>query len=104
MAGRLPNPETARPRQRTPRSEAGDNLRRRFALNLRLLRHDRRMTQEQLASAARLCRTFLNRLERGRHSVTLETIGSLAEALDVPPETLILAQTAECPRQLHLLK
>jgi transcriptional regulator with XRE-family HTH domain len=52
------------------------------------------MTQEQLATAAGLCRTFLNPLERGRHSATLETICTLAKALDVPPERLMLAETA----------
>ena len=94
MSGRPPNAKTARFRQRTTRSEAGDDLRQRFALNVRLLRHKRQMTQEQLASAAGICRTFLNQLERGHYSATLETIGTLADALEVPPERLMLPATA----------
>lgn len=94
MSGGPSKPKTARSRRRAPSSEAVDGLRSRFARNVRLLRRKRQMTQEQLASAAGLCRTFLNQLERGHYSATLETIGTLAEALDVPPERLILAERA----------
>jgi transcriptional regulator with XRE-family HTH domain len=94
MSGGPSKPQIARSGRRAPSSEVGDGLRSRFARNVRLLRRKRQMTQEQLATAAGLCRTFLNPLERGRHSATLETIGTLAKALDVPPERLMLAETA----------
>ena len=50
------------------------------------------MTQEQLATAAGIGRSFLNQLERGHYSATLETVGTLASALDVSPDILILAE------------
>lgn len=47
------------------------------------------MTQAELAHAAGIDRTFLNKVERGRHSATLETIGALASALGVHPQLLL---------------
>jgi transcriptional regulator with XRE-family HTH domain len=49
------------------------------------------MTQEQLAQAAEIGRTFLSRIETGRFSVTLETLGALAMALGTSPANLIEA-------------
>ena len=86
-----------RPRRRGPSSQAGDDLRYRFARNVRLLRHKKGMTQEQLASAAGIGRSFVNQLERGHFSATLETVGALASALDVSPSTLILGELDEAP-------
>ena len=83
-------PSTPGPRRRTPKSEAGDALRHRFARNVRLLRQERGMTQEQLACAAGIGRSFVNQLERGHFSATLETVGTLASALEVTPDVLIL--------------
>ena len=77
-------------RQRTPRTQAGDALRERFARNLRSLRNKKGMTQEQLAAAASIGRSFVNQLERGHYSATLETVATLAAALDVSPDALIL--------------
>ena len=82
----------AQPRQRRPRSEAGDELRHRFARNLRRLRKQKGMTQEQLASAAGIGRSFVNQLEQGHFSATLETVGTLASALQISTETLILSE------------
>jgi transcriptional regulator with XRE-family HTH domain len=39
------------------------------------------MTQEQLAQAAGLQRTHVNRIEAGKYAVTLEVIQAIAEAL-----------------------
>jgi transcriptional regulator with XRE-family HTH domain len=47
------------------------------------------MTQEQLARAADIGRPFISRIETGRFSVTLETIGALAKALRTSPADLI---------------
>jgi transcriptional regulator with XRE-family HTH domain len=47
------------------------------------------MTQNQLASAAGLGRTFISQVEQGRFSVTLETIGALSTALGICPTMLI---------------
>jgi transcriptional regulator with XRE-family HTH domain len=47
------------------------------------------MTQEQLAQAADIGRPFISRIETGRFSVTLETVGALASALRASPADLI---------------
>jgi transcriptional regulator with XRE-family HTH domain len=76
-------------RRRTPATEAGTALRSAFARNLRQFRQKQGMTQEDLANAAGLGRPFINQIERGRFSVTLETVGALSEALQVEPGALI---------------
>lgn len=78
-------------RRRAPQSELGSTLRRHLAWNVRRLRRERGMTQEQLAQAAEIGRTFLSRIETGRFSVTLETLGALAMALGTSPANLIEA-------------
>jgi transcriptional regulator with XRE-family HTH domain len=80
-------------RRRAPQSAAGVALRHRFARNLRQFRTARGMTQNQLASAAGLGRTFISQVEQGRFSVTLETIGALSTALGICPTMLM--QSAE---------
>lgn len=77
--------------RRTPQCELGSALRHSFALNLRQLRMQQGLTQVELASAAGVGRTFISQLERGHFSVTLETIGALATALNVCPTKLIQA-------------
>ena len=76
-------------RQRTPRSELGTRLRGRFAQNVRLFRRQRGMTQDELACAAGIGRAFVSQIERGRFSVTLETVAVLSAALGIPPSSLI---------------
>ena len=81
---------SAQPRRRAPKTDAGDALRDLFASNLRQLRIQKGLTQGQLAMAAGIGRCFVNQLERGRFSATLETIASLAAALETPPESMLL--------------
>jgi DNA-binding XRE family transcriptional regulator len=76
-------------RRRAPQSPAGSALRHRFARNVRHFRTTRGMTQNQLASAAGLGRTFISQVEQGRFSVTLETIGALSTALGICPTMLM---------------
>ena len=76
-------------RNRPRQSAAAAALRYRFARNLRLFRTRQGMTQDQLASAAGLGRTFISQVEQGRFSVTLETVGALSSALGVCPTILI---------------
>lgn len=49
------------------------------------------MTQVDLAEAAGLGRSFISQIERGRFSVTLETVGALSAALEISPTRLIEA-------------
>ena len=65
------------------------NLRRIFAENLRSYRTLKEMSQEALADAAGLDRTYISALERERYSVSLDTIERIAEALQIEPAALI---------------
>jgi transcriptional regulator with XRE-family HTH domain len=47
------------------------------------------MTQEELAFAASLDRTYISRLERNLKSPTLNTLLQLGDALGVPASTLV---------------
>ena len=47
------------------------------------------LTQEQLAHAARLDRTYISMLERDLRSPTLEVFFDLCHALDLKPSTLV---------------
>jgi len=64
-------------------------LRSRFAQNVRQFRRKRGMTQDELACAAGIGRCFVNQIERGRFSVTLETVAVLSAAPGIPPSQLI---------------
>ena len=51
----------------------------------------RRLSQERLAEAAGLDRTYISLLERGLRQPTLETVLRLAEALGTSAATLVRA-------------
>lgn len=46
------------------------------------------MTQEQVANRANLDRSFYVDIEHGRHSVSLDRILEIADALDIEPARL----------------
>jgi transcriptional regulator with XRE-family HTH domain len=56
---------------------------------VRALRHERGMTQEQLAERADLTAEAVNRVERGVRIPTLKTLGKLAAGLGVSPAALV---------------
>ncbi len=56
-----------------------------FALNLRRLRHERGLSQDDLAYEAHISRSYLSQIEKGEFHVSLKVIGKLAEALQVDP-------------------
>lgn len=56
-----------------------------FAANLRRLRYAKGLSQEELADAADINRTYISKLETGITYAGLEIIGKLAKALDVDP-------------------
>ncbi|WP_437998720.1 helix-turn-helix transcriptional regulator [Sorangium sp. So ce185] len=60
-----------------------------IAANLRRLRQKRGMTQEQLAEAAGIELRTMQAIEVGRQSMSLGTLLSLANALDVSPAVLL---------------
>jgi transcriptional regulator with XRE-family HTH domain len=61
------------------------DLRQLFATNLRRIRHDRKLSQEDLAHDAEVDRAYLSRVERAVTYVGLEIIGKLASILGVDP-------------------
>ena len=61
--------------------EQKQQVRERLGERVATLRKQKAMTQEQLAQAAGLQRTHVNRIEAGKYAVTLEVIQAIAEAL-----------------------
>jgi transcriptional regulator with XRE-family HTH domain len=61
------------------------DLRQLFATNLRRIRHQRKLSQEQLAHDAGIDRAYMSRVERAVTYVGLEIIGKLASILEVDP-------------------
>lgn len=57
--------------------------------NLRALRRARHLSQEGLADALGIHRTYVGGLERGERNVTLRTVERLAELLEVDPASLL---------------
>lgn len=60
-----------------------------FGAVLRQVRQARGLTQEAVADLSGLDRTYPSLLERGLRTPTLVAILQIADALRVPPETLI---------------
>lgn len=60
-----------------------------FAAVLRDLRKEIGLSQEQLALRARVDRTFVGKLESGKHHPSLAVVFKLAQAFDVTPEHLV---------------
>lgn len=60
-----------------------------FGFVVRSLRKSRNMSQEHLADACNLDRTYISLLERGLRQPSLATIFSLATALSITPSELI---------------
>lgn len=58
--------------------------------NVRALRIERKLTQEQLADLCDLHRTYVGAIERGDRNVSLKNIVIIAQALNVEPSELLL--------------
>jgi len=67
--------------------------RERFALNLREVRTERKISQEELGNRTDLHRTEISLLERGQREPRLGTIVKLASALEASPEELCTGVT-----------
>jgi transcriptional regulator with XRE-family HTH domain len=61
-----------------------------FGETLRSERLRRGMSQEELAEASDMDRTYPSLLERGHRTPTLTVLLDLAAALEVPPERLVI--------------
>jgi transcriptional regulator with XRE-family HTH domain len=65
------------------------DLREVFATNLRRLRHERGLSQDDLAYEAEVSRSYLSQIEKGGFYVSLKIIGKIAEVLKVEPAELL---------------
>jgi len=59
-----------------------------FGHNVRHLREEQGLTQEELAKKAAINRSYLSGVESGRRKICLENIEKLANALNVPVDIL----------------
>jgi len=76
-----------------PRVESAvrmDDLRRQFGRNVRRLRLRLGLSQEKLALACGLDRTYVGSVERGERNISLINIGKMAEALRITPSDLLV--------------
>lgn len=67
--------------QHNPKKIVGHNIKR--------LRTQAGLSQEELAYRAKLHRTYISSIERGERNVSVENIFAIAEALKVPPGDLL---------------
>jgi transcriptional regulator with XRE-family HTH domain len=65
------------------------DLKRAMAANVRRLRVERKLTQEELADRAGISTRYLGSIERGSTAATVVVLGRLARALRVDPRELI---------------
>jgi transcriptional regulator with XRE-family HTH domain len=65
------------------------DLREVFAANLRRLRHERGLSQDDLAYEAEISRSYLSQLEKGSYYASLKIIGKLSAVLNVEPAELL---------------
>lgn len=63
-----------------------------LAKNLRQLRHERGLTQEDVAEITGLSSRYVGSIERARVSASVTVLGKLATAMKVEPRALIEAR------------
>jgi len=65
------------------------DIRRRVGRNVRALRKERGLSQEELAFESGLHRTYISGLERGVRNPTILVLDEIAAALKVSPDKLL---------------
>ena len=64
-----------------------------MARNLRRARHDKQLTQEELADRAGLSMRYVGAIERGDVSASVTVLGQIADALEIEPGDLLKKTT-----------
>jgi len=64
-----------------------------MAINLRRIRHDKRLTQEELADRSGLSARYIGAIERAAVSASVTVLGQIAEALTCEPGELLATRT-----------
>jgi transcriptional regulator with XRE-family HTH domain len=64
-------------------------LRQVLAKNIRALRQEKGITQEELAHRARIHRTYMSSVERAQRNVAVDNIERIASGLGVKPSDLL---------------
>ena len=77
-----------------PPKVVNSNARNILALNIRRLRGDRGISQEELADLAGLHRTYVGSIERSERNVSIDNIAKLATALRVDISDLMKGATS----------
>jgi transcriptional regulator with XRE-family HTH domain len=60
-----------------------------MAINLRRIRHDKDMTQEELAHRCGISVRYVGSIERASVAATVSVLGRIADALGVEPAVLV---------------
>ncbi|MEW6776356.1 MAG: helix-turn-helix transcriptional regulator [Bdellovibrionota bacterium] len=74
-----------------------EKLRKDLGGRIRAFRHSAGLTQAELGDLAQIGNEFLSRLEHGRGSPSLDTLGRLAAALGVPLSELFASEEPPAP-------
>ncbi len=61
-----------------------------LGVNVRLQRKLKGMTQEQLAAAAEMERSYVSDIERGMRNPSVAALGRIADALGIEPHILLM--------------
>ena len=60
------------------------NINEKIGLAIRKLREDQGYTQNDFAEECQISRAYYGRIERGEHSITLETCEKICKTLGIP--------------------
>lgn len=71
------------------------DLKETLAVNLRKLRYEAQLTQEELADRAGVSSRYIGAIERASVSASITILGQIAEALSVSPCELLRSQKAQ---------
>jgi transcriptional regulator with XRE-family HTH domain len=79
-----------------------DAFYKRLGEHISQLRKASALTQEDLSAASDLTTSYINKIEAGTRKPTLDVLGAIADALDVPMRALFPGQDEHLPQRLAL--